>query len=185
MFANFEKRAFESEKIGLHGVCLYFDVRGLHIVNVRWILSQLWQVNTKCSVGFFNLFEAEIKAQYLIINVQTFKFKYVWYFGAYLFGMGGFLQVLSQCCISRGSETYKTGDMGLTKTLREFLLLLHQSPCAKKPCRNNSTCLSGFTDKSDRCLCSAGFKGRTCDEGKIRLNVISFMEKMSVFPSVT
>ena len=131
------------------------------------------------------MFEAEIKAQYLIINVQTFKFKYVWYFGAYLFGMGGFLQVLSQCCISRGSETYKTGDMGLTKTLREFLLLLHQSPCAKKPCRNNSTCLSGFTDKSDRCLCSAGLKGRTCDEGKIRLNVISFMEKMSVFPSVT
>ena len=135
MFANFEKRAFESEKIGPHGVCLYFDVRGVHIVNVRWILSQLWQVNTKCSVGFFNLFEAEIKAQYLIINVQTFKFKYAWCFGAYLFGMGGFLQVLSQCCISRRSETYKTGDMGLTKTLREFFLLLHQSPCAKIPAR--------------------------------------------------
>ena len=104
---------------------------------------------------------------------------------AYVFGMRGFLQVLSQCCISRRSETYKTGDMGLTKTLREFFLLLHQSPCAKKPCKNNSTCLSGFNDKSDQCLCSSGIKGRTCDEGKIRLNVISFMEKMSVFPSVT
>ena len=86
------------------------------------------------------MFEAEIKAQYLIINVQTFKFKYAWCFGAYLFGMGGFLQVLSQCCISRRSETYKTGDMGLAKT----------SECYK-----------------------------------IRLNVISFMEEMSVFPSVT
>ena len=56
--------------------------------------------------------------------------------------------------------------MGLTKTLRDFFLFLHQSACAKKPCKNNSTCLNGFTDKRDKCLCSAGFKGRTCDEGK-------------------
>ena len=34
-------------------------------------------------------------------------------------------------------------------------------------------------------VCSAGFKGRTRDEGNIRLHVISFMEQMSVFPSVT
>ncbi|XP_066026329.1 protein kinase C-binding protein NELL2a-like [Pocillopora verrucosa] len=39
-----------------------------------------------------------------------------------------------------------------------------ESACAKKPCKNNSTCLSGFTDKSYQCLCSAGFKGRTCEE---------------------
>ena len=38
MFANFEKREFESEKIGLHGVCSYFDVRGPHIVNVSGLL---------------------------------------------------------------------------------------------------------------------------------------------------
>ena len=63
-------------------------------------------------------------------------------------------------------QDLKDRGMGLTKTLREFFLFLHQSACAKKPCKNNSTCLNGFTDKRDRCLCSAGFKGRTCDEGK-------------------
>ena len=75
--------------------------------------------------------------------------------------------------------------MGLTKLSRIFFYFLHQSACAKKPCKNNSTCLSGFTDKSYQCLCSAGFKGRACEEGKIRLHVISFMEEMSVCPSVT
>ena len=60
--------------------------------------------------------------------------------------MRGVSQVLLQRCISRGSETYKTGGMGLTKTFKEFLFL-HQSAYAKKPCKNNSTFLSGFTDK--------------------------------------
>ena len=100
--------------------------------------------------------------------------------------MRGFPQDLLQRCISRRSETYKTGDMGLTKTFREFnFLFLHQSACAKKPCKNNSTYRNGFINKSYQCLCSAGFKGRTRDEGNIRLHVISFMEQMSVFPSVT
>ena len=36
-----KKREFETEKIGLHGVCSYFDVRGPHIVNVRWNLAKL------------------------------------------------------------------------------------------------------------------------------------------------
>ena len=41
MFANFAKRELESEKIDHHGVCSYFDVRGPHIVNVRWTLAKL------------------------------------------------------------------------------------------------------------------------------------------------
>lgn len=58
--------------------------------------------------------------------------------------MRGVSQVLLQRCISRRSETYKTGGMGLTKTFKEFLFL-HQSACTKKPCKNNSN--SVFTDK--------------------------------------
>ena len=46
--------------------------------------------------------------------------------------MRGISQVLLQRCISRGSETYKTGGMGLTKTFKEFLFL-HQSAYAKNP----------------------------------------------------
>ena len=45
--------------------------------------------------------------------------------------MRGVSQVLLQRCISRGSETYKTGGMGLTKTFKEFLFL-HQSAYVKK-----------------------------------------------------
>ena len=84
-----------------------------------------------------------------------------------------------------GVRLIRQGVWVLLKCLGLFFLFLYQSACAKKPCKNNSTCLSGFTDKSYQCLCSAGFKGRTCEEGKIRLHVISFMEEMSVFPSVT
>ena len=51
--------------------------------------------------------------------------------------MRGVSQVLLQRCISRRSETYKTGGMGLTKTFKE-LLFLHRSTSTKKPCKNNS-----------------------------------------------
>ena len=94
--------------------------------------------------------------------------------------MRGVSQVLLQRCISRGSETYNTGGMGLTKTFKEFLFL-HQSAYAKKPCKNNSTFLSGFTDKSYQCSCSAGFKGRTSDERKICFHVLSVTERCQYF----
>ena len=46
-----------------------------------------------------------------------------------------------------------------------LFVFLCQSNCITNPCKNNATCQSGFTDKGYRCLCSAGFKGQTCDEG--------------------
>ena len=46
-----------------------------------------------------------------------------------------------------------------------LFVFLCQSNCIANPCKNNATCQSGFTDKGYRCLCSAGFKGQTCDEG--------------------
>ena len=48
------------------------------------------------------------------------------------------------------------GGMLLNKRLGNFLFL-HQNVFAKKPCKNDSTCLDGFTAKSHQCLCSAGF----------------------------
>ena len=41
-----------------------------------------------------------------------------------------------------------------------------QSACVKNHCKNNATCQSGFTDKGFRCMCTAGFKGQNCDQGK-------------------
>ena len=46
-----------------------------------------------------------------------------------------------------------------------LFVFLCQSNCIANPCKNNATCQSGFTEKGYRCLCSAGFKGQTCDEG--------------------
>ena len=85
-----------------------------------------------------------------------------------------------------GARLIRRGIWVWLKRLGNLIFLfLHQSACAKKPCRNNSTYRNGFINKRYQCLCSAGFKGRTRDEGNIRLHVISFMEQMSVFPSVT
>ncbi|XP_022803780.1 uncharacterized protein LOC111341092 [Stylophora pistillata] len=39
-----------------------------------------------------------------------------------------------------------------------------ESACIENPCKNDSTCQSGFTNKGFRCLCHAGFKGQFCDE---------------------
>ncbi|XP_058946064.2 uncharacterized protein [Pocillopora verrucosa] len=39
-----------------------------------------------------------------------------------------------------------------------------KSACVKNFCKNNATCQSGFNDKGYRCLCTAGFKGRHCDQ---------------------
>ncbi|XP_022778037.1 adhesive plaque matrix protein 2-like, partial [Stylophora pistillata] len=39
-----------------------------------------------------------------------------------------------------------------------------ETACVKNSCKNNATCQSGFTDEGYRCLCTAGFKGQTCDE---------------------
>nr|XP_058965733.1 uncharacterized protein LOC131792381 [Pocillopora verrucosa] len=39
-----------------------------------------------------------------------------------------------------------------------------ESACITNPCKNNAKCQSGFTDKGYRCMCSAGYKGLTCDE---------------------
>ena len=47
-----------------------------------------------------------------------------------------------------------------------IVFLFCQSACVENPCKNNATCQSGFTDTGYRCLCTAGFKGRTCDNGK-------------------
>ena len=44
-----------------------------------------------------------------------------------------------------------------------------QSACITNPCKNNAKCQSGFTDKGYRCMCSVGYKGLTCDEGKREL----------------
>ena len=45
-----------------------------------------------------------------------------------------------------------------------------QSACVKNHCKNNATCQSGFTEKGFRCLCTAGFKGQNCDQGKPQYN---------------
>ena len=50
-----------------------------------------------------------------------------------------------------------------------LFVFLCQSNCIANPCKNNATCQSGFTDKGYRCLCSAGFKGQTCDGGYVIL----------------
>ncbi|CAH3140654.1 unnamed protein product [Pocillopora meandrina] len=39
-----------------------------------------------------------------------------------------------------------------------------KSACVKNSCKNNATCQSGFNDKGYRCLCTAEFKGRHCDQ---------------------
>ncbi|XP_078351630.1 uncharacterized protein LOC144636321 isoform X3 [Oculina patagonica] len=37
-----------------------------------------------------------------------------------------------------------------------------KSACVSNPCKNNSTCQTGFTDKGYRCLCIPGFQGHEC-----------------------
>ena len=46
------------------------------------------------------------------------------------------------------------------------LSLWLQSACVTNHCKNNGNCQSGFTDKGYRCLCSAGYKGSNCGQGK-------------------
>ena len=96
-----------------------------------------------------------------------------------MFGTRGVSQVLLQRCISRGSETCKTGGMGLTKTFKEFLFL-HQSACTKKPCSRWTT-PTRFYRQSYQRSCSAGFKGRTSDERKICFHVLSVTERCQYF----
>lgn len=45
---------------------------------------------------------------------------------------------------------------------------LFKNNCGKsgRPCRNNATCLSGFTPKGYRCSCTLGFEGENCEYGK-------------------
>ena len=50
-----------------------------------------------------------------------------------------------------------------------------QSACVNNPCKNNATCQSGFTDKGYHCLCTAGFKGLTCDEGEMFSYYLSYL----------
>ncbi|CAH3157139.1 unnamed protein product, partial [Pocillopora meandrina] len=38
--------------------------------------------------------------------------------------------------------------------------------CRSNPCLNNGKCQYGFTAKTFRCLCSAGFTGEFCERGK-------------------
>ena len=46
-----------------------------------------------------------------------------------------------------------------------MILFSLQSACVDKPCDNNSTCQSGFTDQGYRCVCTTGFKGPRCKKG--------------------
>ena len=42
-----------------------------------------------------------------------------------------------------------------------------KSACANKPCKNDATCQTGFTEKGYRCLCPAGFDGPECKNGEV------------------
>ncbi|CAH3140748.1 unnamed protein product [Pocillopora meandrina] len=76
--------------------------------------------------------------------------------------------------LSGDNETYKcelndvTHEGNMDDLVGEYDSFYHgseaRSNCIANPCKNNATCQSGFTEKGYRCLCSAGFKGQTCDE---------------------
>jgi len=44
-----------------------------------------------------------------------------------------------------------------------------ENHCGKpqKKCQNNATCLSGFTSKKYRCVCSPGFEGENCEDDDV------------------
>jgi len=46
---------------------------------------------------------------------------------------------------------------------QNFVYRAAKNACVNKPCKNNATCQSGFTDKGYRCLCTSGFKGPNCE----------------------
>ena len=70
--------------------------------------------------------------------------------------------------IFRMVKVYKI-EVNCFKGLWLFIyLFLLQNACVRNPCKNNSTCRSDFTGKGYICLCSTGFKGPTCQEGKTR-----------------
>ena len=47
-----------------------------------------------------------------------------------------------------------------------YVFFSFKNACAKKPCQNNSTCQAGFTDRDYQCLCSPGFTGHDCENGR-------------------
>lgn len=46
-------------------------------------------------------------------------------------------------------------------------LSTYQDACLSNRCMNDATCQTGFTHRGYRCLCSEGFHGEDCEEGKL------------------
>ena len=49
--------------------------------------------------------------------------------------------------------------------LSNFFFFSVKNACQSTPCLNNGKCQHGFTDKTFRCLCLAGFDGEVCERG--------------------
>ena len=75
--------------------------------------------------------------------------------------------------------------MGLTKMSRTFFVIFVSECLCKKTLQEQLHLSQRFYRQKLSVFVFRWIQGSDGEEGKIRLHVISFMEEMSVFPSVT
>ncbi|KAL9962274.1 hypothetical protein ACROYT_G031360 [Oculina patagonica] len=60
-------------------------------------------------------------------------------------------------------ELNNSTDRRHLRTRRQFIFQGTKNACQSTPCLNNGKCQHGFTDKTFRCVCPAGFDGELCE----------------------
>ena len=63
-------------------------------------------------------------------------------------------------------QTTKKHNLTNRNLIMQTLFSSRQNPCFSNPCRRDSICMNGYTDKQYLCKCQAGYTGEQCEKGE-------------------